>query len=1189
MSDPSKPQTYIKKNVDDDKTRGRIPEEPNLLSSQHVSFQESSSSLFLSSSSNESSSSDESDVSLYTPANDRLENILKKSTSRKNKATSSVNLRRNHSIHSRNARSLVGWQLCKNGRFKARVFYNGKVIQFGSFLLKADAAEMYDRVRAIIEEGSCDDLEATAQIQVASMKTRYMSRNFYTEQEYIVSRTGELVEMARLSAETLGELLIESKPAFLTKEEILYRLRGLHRRNRVKEEIEGGNNKAVPSVISSNHTDGDNTAVSATFCPESPSQSVGVPSTDTAATPNKSIEYIARRPPFEVVTASPPSTRNAFAKESPTNDESKNINNFSEMANLDNAFYPHPSTKFHNISESSEIDYNEGALDSFQEGDKKLPADDGSQVEKAVIHQVASNVGPSSASKSEDHDQEARLPDEHTAHDSSGVEEAVFQQVSFNDGPSSASKSDQDQDLLSLEGIQEQRLCDVIMACDTPRASRSRSKGVPYSENLLSRNNIDYSFWQSIKARENVKSTTSSSHQKHCCDDDIDSDDSLRDAYNILMGGYDGESYSSESDLSDSSLSDDSSLDQDDYSIVVSEANESHPRNRSTNKRTYVPSSSNFKAKKVFRKRNKNDSSRRRKKQKRKHLTKRKRSNPTKRRNTVSSREIQSPFFRQPSFRVGSQQGGHSCYPLNPRDKSHSMWVHILDSSLLYFERKGNEELSKIHRDQSGQYILVSRKEVDSKGSYLFGPRNKFEYMYAQENVTSESSDSSISIVELLESLGDFAKLTTRKVVSRLELFQSPAHQVGVDAQGEKKFLIREFDSSLVEEIEDDGHEGCGYISEKFLSSLFTRESAQNIISLQVRLFIPTRGIFKGMLMKQRNAKASICLPTSMKKVDKSKKPRNKNACIVVCKAGVDPSKNAKQIAKLPHVDKDASGPAKSFEVKKLSKMLIRLLVAIGVPRKVVDRYVNRSAFRSHEQEKKGKFHLHHAFVRGVADPTSNRSMEPNTIFISGISNSLKPFPDAILITRSPCIKATDIHLVKLVKSKPEKMSSEDYKWLCELPFGAVIFGFPRKGCHTMPSAIAKGDLDGDRYFIIWDEEILKHSQAPLLVDKILPSDEKDENTKEVIDDPDWFTKAQDFMVNPETGLVAALIGKLYKASEKAADDDEDNKMMNEDAMAFADAYYDALENAKHGTKIKLPQHLWPELPEKFWKFLEPI
>lgn len=168
-------------------------------------------------------------------------------------------------------------------------------------------------------------------------------------------------------------------------------------------------------------------------------------------------------------------------------------------------------------------------------------------------------------------------------------------------------------------------------------------------------------------------------------------------------------------------------------------------------------------------------------------------------------------------------------------------------------------------------------------------------------------------------------------------------------------------------------------------------------------------------------------------------------------------------------------------------------------------------------------------------------------------------------------------------------MTREDYEWLCELPFGAVIFAFPRKGCHTMPSAIAKGDLDGDRYFIIYDEEILKHSKAPLLVDKILSTDEKNENTKEVIDDPDWFTKAQEFMVQPDTCLVGALVGKLYNASEKAADDDKGKSMMNEDAMAFANAYYDALENGKHGTKIKLPQHLWSELPEKFWKFLEPI
>ena len=83
---------------------------------------------------------------------------------------------------------------------------------------------------------------------------------------------------------------------------------------------------------------------------------------------------------------------------------------------------------------------------------------------------------------------------------------------------------EQEQGLLSLEGIQKQRLCDVIMACDMPRASRSRSKGIPYSENALSRNNIDYSLWQTFSARENVRPTNSSQQ-----DDDIDSDKSLHD------------------------------------------------------------------------------------------------------------------------------------------------------------------------------------------------------------------------------------------------------------------------------------------------------------------------------------------------------------------------------------------------------------------------------------------------------------------------------------------------------------------------------------------------------------------------------------------------------------------------------------------------------------------------------------
>ena len=80
-----------------------------------------------------------------------------------------------------------------------------------------------------------------------------------------------------------------------------------------------------------------------------------------------------------------------------------------------------------------------------------------------------------------------------------------------------------------------------------------------------------------------------------------------------------------------------------------------------------------------------------------------------------------------------------------------------------------------------------------------------------------------------------------------------------------------------------------------------------------------------------------------------------------------------------------------------------------------------------------------------------------------------------------------------------------------------------------------------------------------------------------------WFSEAQSLMMDSnKTLLVKQLIGKLYKLSERCADNDKVDFMNNKDAIAFADAYYQALENGKHGTKISLPKHLWEKLPKKF-------
>lgn len=61
-----------------------------------------------------------------------------------------------------------------------------------------------------------------------------------------------------------------------------------------------------------------------------------------------------------------------------------------------------------------------------------------------------------------------------------------------------------------------------------------------------------------------------------------------------------------------------------------------------------------------------------------------------------------------------------------------------------------------------------------------------------------------------------------------------------------------------------------------------------------------------------------------------------------------------------------------------------------------------------------------------------------------------------------------------------------------------------------------------------------------------------------------------------------------YRASEKADDDDKLRGISNPDAESFADAYYQALDNAKHGNKIVLPILLHETLPKRFRKYLCP-
>ena len=271
-------------------------------------------------------------------------------------------------------------------------------------------------------------------------------------------------------------------------------------------------------------------------------------------------------------------------------------------------------------------------------------------------------------------------------------------------------------------------------------------------------------------------------------------------------------------------------------------------------------------------------------------------------------------------------------------------------------------------QEGTSKYTLISVK-IQSDGdvpSFQFKSPKCVHLAYAQvegQNLTN------ISLQKELENIANFGSLNPRKAVARLELFQSPAYKFPVGTKNKigKKFGIFTMDSSNCCMIREQGHEGCGFIEERFLEEMLgDNVFAKRIIAIQVRLFAPSIGIFKGMLCKKKIPSGPLIqLPSSMQKVGPSITNSSDNKVfLLVNKNGVHPNQTNQYIGRLLN-SKDLKAPPKSFDVtlrkKELSSMIARLLQAKGVPDHVCSDYVRASKNRSG---------ICHAFVVGLADPT---------------------------------------------------------------------------------------------------------------------------------------------------------------------------------------------------------------------------
>lgn len=370
-----------------------------------------------------------------------------------------------------------------------------------------------------------------------------------------------------------------------------------------------------------------------------------------------------------------------------------------------------------------------------------------------------------------------------------------------------------------------------------------------------------------------------------------------------------------------------------------------------------------------------------------------------------------------------------------------------------------------------GTYELISSKVVsgdkDCGITYQYITKSmNLQSFYIQ---TKGQGLKDIDLEKFLSSLGNFSKLETGKRLARYELLHSPAYKLRGD------YLIKEFHASIFADISEEGHVGCGFICEDMLVDLLggsRYKIARKTTCIQVRAFIPSMGIYKGMLTKKKIVGGpKVLLPASMKKVEASlDKERNENGCLLVCQGGVDPSKTNSYVERLPDVNPNLKiPPKKSFKIKKLGDMIHRILFTLKVPEDVIHSYALKSSkwnSRTKEGEKLNKNDprtapkISHAYLRGVIDATGK--IPSNYIYLPGFKKE-GTLGERVFITRCPCMKETDGRLIRVLTQRPYSMSIADFQWLESKPFGTVIFGLPRKGMASSPELIADGNLDGDR------------------------------------------------------------------------------------------------------------------------------
>jgi hypothetical protein len=254
---------------------------------------------------------------------------------------------------------------------------------------------------------------------------------------------------------------------------------------------------------------------------------------------------------------------------------------------------------------------------------------------------------------------------------------------------------------------------------------------------------------------------------------------------------------------------------------------------------------------------------------------------------------------------------------------------------------------------------------------------------------------------------------------------------------------------------------------------------------------------------------------------------------------------------------------------------------------------------------------LKHTYLMGVCDPTG--MLPEGTVFIPGYCTEeingkkervlFSQHIKIIFVTRSPCKEPSDAKLLPLCGTKPTDMPDHVWDWLCNKPFGTIMFSRPkdRMNAAPLPALVGEGDLDGDYYFVLFEKGLIKSLEktfdGPRMRQevKIQENDLRAQqvNSKEgppfkedISKDGDWFAAAQTKMLDIEYQKnVGAVIGNMWNLSSKIAEE-SDEGIWDRDARACAKASKSAIDTLKHGLGVDLPSRLKLQVKESLHPYI---